>query len=87
MSSHLFPLFSHLFHLKALLPLHTNPHTDPDNSSFFLIDINSVPHYRVIQSALHNLSFSFALTFTFNNHNSIVEIHYNINNNILISIN
>jgi len=84
-SSHLFPLFSPSFHPKALLPLHTNPHTDPDNSSFLFIDINSMPHYRVILHALHNLSFSFALTFTFNNHKTIVEIHYNIDNNILMS--
>ena len=49
------------------------------------IDINSMPHYRVILHALHNLSFSFTITFKFNNHKTIVEIHYNVDNNILTS--
>jgi len=35
--------------------------------------------------ALHNLSFSFTITFTFNNHKTIVEIHCNVDNNILTS--
>ena len=48
----------------------------------FLIDINSMPHYIVILHALHNLSFSFTITFTFNNHKTLVEIHYNFDNNI-----
>ena len=50
---------------------------------FSFIDINSMPHYRVILHALHNLSFSF--TITFNNNKTTVEIHYNVNNNILTS--
>ena len=49
---------------------------------FFLIDINSMPHYRVMLHALHNSSFSFTITFTFNNQETIVEIHYNVDNNI-----
>jgi len=49
---------------------------------FFLIDINSVPHYKVILHALHYLGFSFSITFTFNINKTIVEIHYNVNNNI-----
>ena len=46
------------------------------------IDINSMPHYIVILHALHNLSFNFTITFTFNNPKTIVEIHYNFDNNI-----
>jgi len=49
------------------------------------IDINYMPHYRVILHALRNLSFSFTITFTFNNHKTVVEIHYNVDNNILTS--
>jgi len=52
---------------------------------FFCIEINSMPHYRVIVLALHNLSFSFTITFTFNNHGTIVEVHHNVDNNILTS--
>ena len=48
----------------------------------FYIYINNMPHYIVILHALHNLSFSFTITFTFNNHKTIVEIHYSFNNNI-----
>ena len=51
----------------------------------FFIDINSMFHYIVILYALHNLSFSFTITFTFNIHKTIVEIHYSISNNILTS--
>ena len=47
----------------------------------FLIDINSMPHYTVTLHAMHNLRFSFAITFTFNNDKTIVEIHY-VNDNI-----
>ena len=32
--------------------------------------------------ALYNLSFSFTITFTFNNHKIILEIHHNFDNNI-----
>ena len=49
---------------------------------FYFIDINSMPHHIVILHALHNLSFSFTITFTFNNHKTIVQIHYNFNKNI-----
>jgi len=52
---------------------------------FFFIDINIMPHYTVTLHALHNLSFSFIITFTFNNHKTIVEIHYNVGNHILSS--
>ena len=41
-----------------------------------------MPHYIIILHALHNLSFSFTITFTFNKHKTIVEIHYNFDNNI-----
>ena len=51
----------------------------------FFIDINITPHYRVILQALHNLSFRFTITFTFNNHKTTVEVHYNVDNNILTS--
>ena len=51
----------------------------------FFIDINSMPHYTVILHALHNLSFSFTITFTFNNHKTIVDIHYNYDNNIFLT--
>ena len=56
-----------------------------DDVTFFppFIDINSMPRYIVILHALPNLSFSF--TITFNNNRTIVEIHYNVNNNILTS--
>ena len=49
---------------------------------FFLIGINSVPHYIVILHALLNLSFSFTITVTFNNNKTVVEILYNVDNNI-----
>jgi len=51
--------------------------------SFFFIDINSMPHYTAILHALHNFSCSFTITFTFNNNKTIVDIHYNVDNNIL----
>ena len=44
-----------------------------------------MPKYRVILHPLHNLRFSFTITFTFNNHKNIVEIHYKVDNNILMS--
>jgi hypothetical protein len=49
---------------------------------FTIIGINSMPHYIVILHVLRNLTFSFTITFTFNNNKTIVEIHYNVNNNI-----
>ena len=49
----------------------------------FIIDINSMPHYTAILHALHNLSFSFTITFTLNNNKTIVVTHYNIDNNII----
>ena len=49
---------------------------------FLFIDINSMPHYIVILHDLHNLSFSFTITFIFNNHKIIVEIRYIFDNNI-----
>jgi len=54
-------------------------------SSPFFIDINSTPNYIVTLHALDNLSFCFTITFTFYNHKTIVEIHYNVDNNILTS--
>jgi len=42
-----------------------------------------MPHYIVTLHALHNLSFSFTMTSKFNNNKVIVEIHYNVDNNIL----
>ena len=51
----------------------------------FYIYINSMSHYTVTLHALHNLSSSFTITFIFNNHKTVVEIHYNVDNNILIS--
>ena len=51
----------------------------------FFIDINSMPNYILILHASHNLSFSFTITFTFNNNKTIVEIHYIVDNNILTS--
>jgi len=56
--------------------------TENIHTALFLIDINSTPHYIVILHALHNLSFSFTINFTFNNHKTIVELHYNFNKNI-----
>ena len=50
-----------------------------------LIDITSMPHHTVTLYALHNLSFSFTITFVFKSHKTIVEIHYNVGNNILTS--
>jgi len=44
-----------------------------------------MPHYTVTLHALHNLTFSFTVPFTFNNNKSIVEVHYNVDNNILTS--
>jgi len=35
--------------------------------------------------ASHNLSFSFTISFTFNDNKTIVEVHYNIHNSILTS--
>ena len=52
---------------------------------FLFTDINSMPHYRVILHALHNLSLRFTITFTFNNHKTVVEIHHKVDNNILTS--
>jgi len=49
---------------------------------FPCICINIMPHYIVILHALHNLSFSFTISFIFSNHRAIVEIHYNVDNNI-----
>ena len=46
----------------------------------FFIDINSMSTYIVTLHALHNLSFSFTITFTFNNDKTIVEIHCNVDN-------
>ena len=43
---------------------------------FFFIDNNSMPHYAVIHHALHNLKFSFKITFTFNNLITRVIINY-----------
>ena len=43
---------------------------------FFFIDNNSMPHYAVIHHALHNLRFSFKITFTFNNLITRVIINY-----------
>ena len=51
----------------------------------FFVDINSMPHYRVILHALHNLSFIFPIPFTFNNYKTIVEFHHNVDKNILTS--
>jgi len=48
----------------------------------FLIGINSMPNYMVILHASHNLSFSFTITFTFNDNKTIVEIRYNADDNI-----
>jgi len=42
-----------------------------------------MPLYRVILHASHNSSFSFTITFTFNDNKGIVEVHYNVDNNIL----
>ena len=47
--------------------------------------LTTCPHYIEILHALHNLSFSFKITFTFNNNKTIVEVHYNVYNNILTS--
>ena len=59
------------------------PYTDWATFLFLLfIDINSMPHYIAILHALYNLSFSFTITFTFNNHKTTVEICYNFNKNI-----
>ena len=52
---------------------------------YFFIDINSMPHYTVTLHSSHNLRFSFTITFTFNNHKTLVEIHYNVDNHILTS--
>ena len=46
---------------------------------FLIIDINSM-HCIAILHALHNLSFSFTITFTFNNNETIVEIHCDVDN-------
>jgi len=72
--------------------IHTYIHTyirktmpQKNNKRSFFIDINTMPHYIVILHTSHNLSFSFTVTFTFNNSKTIVEVHYNIDNNILTS--
>ena len=41
-----------------------------------------MPNYMVILHASHNLSFSFTITFTFNDNKTIVEIRYNADDNI-----
>jgi hypothetical protein len=41
-----------------------------------------MPYYIVILHALRKLGFSFTITFTIKNKKTIVEIHYNVNNNI-----
>ena len=48
---------------------------------YLFIDINSMPHYTVTLHASHKLSFSFTIIFTFNNNKTIVEVHYNVDNN------
>jgi len=48
----------------------------------FFVDINSMSHYTATLHALHNLSCTFAVKFTFNNNKTIVKIHYNVDNNI-----
>ena len=48
----------------------------------FFIYINSIPHYKVILHAFHNLNKSFTITFIFNNNKTLVVIHYNFDNNI-----
>jgi len=44
-----------------------------------------MPHYTVTLHASRNLSFSFTITFTFNDNKTIIEVHYNVDNNILTS--
>ena len=51
----------------------------------FFVDINNLPHYTVTLHALPDLSFSFTIPFTVNNHKIIVEIHYNFNNNTFLT--
>ena len=53
------------------------------SSPCFSTDINSMPRYIIILHALDTLSFSFTITFTFNNNKTAVEVHYNVDNNIL----
>jgi len=43
---------------------------------------NSMPHYVATLHALHNLSFSF--TITLDKNKTIVDIHYNVDKNILM---
>ena len=57
----------------------------PSDCACFLL-ILTASHYRVILHALHNLSFSFTITFTFNNHKTIVQIHYNVDNILTSSL-
>ena len=43
----------------------------------------SMPHYIVILHALHYLSISFTINFTFKKYKkTTVKIHYNVNNNV-----
>jgi len=44
-----------------------------------------MPHYTAILHASHKFSCSFTITFTFNNNKTIVEIHCDVDNNILTS--
>jgi len=53
--------------------------------TWFFFYINIMPHYIIILHALHNLNFSFTITFTFQNHKILVEINYNVDNHILTS--
>jgi len=69
--------------------LHSSP-IDYDTQSgpiavFFLIYINSMPHYTITLHASRNLRFSFTVTFTFNGNKTIVQVHYKVDNNILTS--
>ena len=46
---------------------------------FFVILFNSMPHYMVILHALHNLNFSFTITFM------LIVTQYNVGNNVWTS--
>ena len=50
------------------------------------VRVNSMLHYTVTLHALHNLSFSCTITFTFNSHKTTVEILYNFANNIFFDV-
>jgi len=50
-----------------------------------LLILTACPITLVILRALYNLSSSFTITFTFNNNKTVVEIHYNLDKNILTS--